>query len=98
MTTEKWRPSNGTGGDIFRSMFCDKCEKDRYESKPCGIFTRTLIYDVDDPKYPAEWICNTGVPWREENPRCTAFVAKGSVPRKRSPGLVRDKRQEGFAL
>jgi hypothetical protein len=89
--TTSWRPSNGTGGDIFRSMFCDKCEKDRYDSKPCRIFSLTMIHDVGDKHYPKEWVCDDDG-W--SNPRCTAYVLKGTVPRKPSAGgMVRDKRQ-----
>lgn len=87
-----FRPSNGTGGDIFRSYWCDECEKDRYESKPCGIFTRSLIFSVDEKQYPKEWNYDD-----DGNPQCTAFVTKGSVQRKRS-ARIKDKRQEGLAL
>lgn len=97
--TMPWRPSNGSDGEVFRCQFCDRCEKDRYESHPCGIFTRTMIYDVDDPKYPKQWIENIGVPWNERDPRCTAFVEIGTVPRKRSARrTISDKRQEGLLL
>lgn len=90
--TELFRPSNGTGGDIFRHNWCDRCEKDRYESKPCGIFSRTLVYDITDKQYPKQWIYDDdGVPM------CTAFVALGTVARERSPhATIRDKRQLGL--
>lgn len=87
-----FRPSNGTGGDIFRSHWCDECEKDRYESKPCKIFTKTLIYDATDKEYPKEWTYDD-----DGAPQCTAFVLKGTIPRKRS-SRIRDKRQQGLGL
>ena len=87
-----FRPSNGTGGDIFRSYWCDQCEKDRYESKPCRIFTKTLIYSTDDKQYPKEWTYDDN-----GDPQCAAFVARNSAIRKRS-SRIRDKRQEGLAI
>jgi hypothetical protein len=87
-----FRPSNGTGGDIFRAHWCDECEKDRYESKPCRIFTRTLIFGIGDKEYPKEWTYDD-----DGAPQCTAFVARGSVVRKRSVG-IRDKRQQALPI
>lgn len=89
---QPFRPSNGTGGDIFRSHWCDECEKDRYESKPCRIFTRTLILDIGDAGYPKEWRYDD-----HGAPECTAFVARNSVKRVRS-ARIKDKRQEGMDL
>ena len=74
--TESYRPSNGTEGEGFRSRFCDRCEKDRYPSRPCGIFARTLIHDLGEKDYPREWVRDAG-PW-PGNPRCTAFIERGS--------------------
>lgn len=82
-----FRPSNATGGDIFCAEFCDRCEKDRRRDRPCKILTRTLIYSVDDPEYPREWIYG-----EDGSPLCMAFVLRGSVPRKRG-SRIRDKRQ-----
>lgn len=93
--TEPYRPSNGSEGECFQSEWCNRCEKDRYESKPCRILGRTFFLEVDDPKYPKEWIHNKGE-WPGE-PRCTAFVERGSVVRS-ATRHVRDKRQEGLPI
>lgn len=87
-----FRPSNGTGGDIFCAEFCDRCEKDRRQDRPCKILTRTLIYSVDEPEYPQEWIYG-----EDGSPLCTAFVLRGSVPRKRG-SRIGDKRQGDLSI
>lgn len=75
-TDEPYRPSNGDEGDWFRSHFCDRCkiELDFLASGQlgggCMILLNTMAHDVDDPKYPKEWITN-----ETDGPRCTAFVS-----------------------
>lgn len=93
--TRPYRPSNGSEGEWFMSIFCEKCEKDRYESKPCGILGRTFALGIDDKGYPKEWIRDTG-DW-PGNPRCTAFVERGTVPHT-EPNTIKDKRQIGLPL
>lgn len=93
--TRPYRPSNGTDGECFQAAFCERCEKDRYESKPCPILGRTFYLDVDDPKYPKEWVMDVeGWPGK---PRCTAFVERGTSVHS-TPTLIRDKRQIGLPL
>lgn len=77
-----WRPSNGTGGDIFRADWCDKCHREQGNRK-CKIFTKTLIYDINDPEYPKEWIDD------DDGPRCTAF----EKPHNTRHRTIKDKRQ-----
>lgn len=67
---EKYRPSNGTEGDIFMSKWCANCIEDT-ELSPCEIIFRTLTYNEDDEEYPDKWTYNdAGIPI------CTAFAAK----------------------
>lgn len=81
-TTRPFRPSNGTHGEIFMSCFCYRCKRDQAfqqdmeNNDGCPIIADTLCYDVDDPKYPKEWIEDVdsepgliGAP----GARCTAF-------------------------
>ena len=74
---EKYRPSNGTEGDGFHENFCFRClherwihrqKEDRDEDK-CEIMSRSLLYQVDDPKYPSEWTYD-----EKGQPTCTKFV------------------------
>lgn len=64
----KWRPSNGTEGDIFRQSWCDKCKRDI--NSDCPILGATMMYDVDDDGYPMEWQYGN-----DGQPVCTAFEA-----------------------
>ena len=70
---EKYKPSNGTEGEIFMDKFCRQCEHDdAYNSRGqgerlCNIIALTLSYNVDDPEYPEEWIYENG------KPTCTKF-------------------------
>lgn len=68
----KWRPSNGTEGEIFSACFCERCVHDAgYRNDTgdgCGIIARTLAYDLTDPKYPSEWQIGP-----DGQPTCTAF-------------------------
>lgn len=70
--TYKFRPSNGDEGDWFGGEFCDNCEHDKlfWEGqcdKGCKILAATLAFDIDDPRYPKEWIYDEG------QPTCTKF-------------------------
>lgn len=54
----------------FMDMFCNRCAKEECPEsfEGCPILADTMIYGVDDPRYPKEWI-------RDENgPCCTAFL------------------------
>jgi len=87
--TERYRPGNGTEGDIFMSAFCFKCRHDT-EDKPCEIIGRTMGFDINAPEYPAEWVRD-----RDDNEwpgtaRCTAFEPPGD------DGTIRDDRQEAL--
>ena len=62
---EKYRPSNGTEGDLFISGNCYHCMED---GDNCEILHRTFAHDVEDPEYPSEWQYGT-----DGQPTCTAF-------------------------
>ncbi len=84
MTTRPFRPSNGTHGHIFMDHFCYRCKRDAKFQETlaaedgCPIVRDAFIYDIDDPKYPKEWIED-----EDSDPgmiggngaRCTAFEA-----------------------
>lgn len=74
-----YRPSNGTEGMIFDDRWCSNCARDAAwreddSKEPCGILSRTFLYEIDDPDYPTEWIED------DAGPRCTAFSTIGADP------------------
>lgn len=83
--TIPWRPSNGTGGDIFYEDWCAKCHREQ-GARQCKIFTKTLIFREDEPGYPKEWVSDDD----GRNPRCTAFREPTQRARRMT---IKDKRQ-----
>lgn len=80
---EKYRPANGTEGDIFISQWCSHCQNDKAlregcavnwmdDFERCDIIDKTMLFNVDDPEYPSEWVYG-----EDGQPCCTAFVATG---------------------
>ena len=74
---EQWttyRPSNGTEGMYFQSAWCDNCWHDRHAEKDpckgCQILANTMLYDVTDPEYPKEWVCN-----EKREAKCTKYLS-----------------------
>jgi hypothetical protein len=71
---KKYRPSNGTEGEIFMCEFCYQCIHEKWshtqndDDKKCEIITLTMGLDVDDKDYPSEWTFDA-----EGNPTCTKF-------------------------
>lgn len=63
---KKWRPGNGTEGDMFFSAMCENCQSHEL----CPIIPMTMAYDVEDEEYPEEWIIG-----QDGQPTCTAFLA-----------------------
>ena len=67
---KKYRPSNGTEGDMFMSQFCHKCIKFPHSPesvRQCGIYFKTMCYTLADKKYPHQWQI------KEDGPVCTAY-------------------------
>lgn len=69
---EPFSPSNGTEGMIFYDAFCDKClhsHPDPDKKPQCEILCYSLIFEIEDPEYPKEWIYNDAG-W----PVCTSWT------------------------
>lgn len=87
MTTEPYRPSNGTEGDIFMSQFCSKCAREDFNDPDeaeggvsCNILTNALCCSISDKEYPKEWVRDTESHITDiggKGARCTAFVERG---------------------
>jgi hypothetical protein len=80
---QKYRPSNGSEGEMFMNTWCGQCERDHGmlkglpleecdDNQVCGIIALTHFLAVDDPRYPAEWQYGA-----DGQPCCTAFVPAG---------------------
>ena len=67
-TGQKWRPSNGTEGEIFTHSWCRKCKKDAKHD--CKILAATLAFNVAENGYPAEWQYGN-----DGQPMCAGFEA-----------------------
>jgi len=82
MSTEKYQPSNGTDGDIFRARFCDQCAHenlgDDADEDPCEILGRTFAYSIDHKNYPSEWTYD-----ENGEPTCTRFLHDSETPNHR---------------
>jgi len=67
---EKYRPANGTEGQIFEAKWCHKCKKSFAigDEEDCQIFARAFLFGTDDSEYPTEWIYDA-----QGKPTCTAF-------------------------
>ena len=63
---KKFRPSNGTEGEIFIDSWCGECARDKNQG--CPIVAATFAFDVDEPEYPQEWQYG-----EDGQPKCTAF-------------------------
>lgn len=71
--TERFRPSNGTHGDVFMCEFCFQCIKWPHNpdaKKQCNIALRALAHDIEDEAYPDQWCYQDG------KPTCTAFKSR----------------------
>jgi len=57
----KYRPSNGSEGEWFMDKFCENCLYEKWthtmndKDAKCDILSNSMLYDLNDPKYPAEW-------------------------------------------
>jgi hypothetical protein len=63
-TGEKFRPSNGTEGDLFMFAHCWQCAHENN----CEIIGKTMLYAVEDEEYPAQWQYGD-----DGQPTCTEF-------------------------
>lgn len=72
MEIERYRPSNGTEGEIFQNMWCATCQhehahREDWSADGCKILTMTMALPIDHPDYPCEWQMGPN------GPRCTAY-------------------------
>jgi hypothetical protein len=65
-----YQPYSGDEGMSFMARFCDECA--RMTEDGCEIQGRTMLYGIDSPHYPPEWVTDD-----ERGPRCTAFARGG---------------------
>ena len=79
-----YRPGSGTEGCAFDDAWCSGCARDAEyreggdDADPalgCKILADSFCYDINDPKYPKEWIYG-----RDGRPRCTAFTTDPTKP------------------
>ena len=85
---EKYRPSNGTEGQLFLDAFCRRCQRDAAmrtgvgspsDEQRCEIIGLTMIHDTDEPEYPTAWQYG-----KDGQPCCTQFVEAGNpIPEPR---------------
>ncbi|MBS4019090.1 MAG: hypothetical protein KGZ68_12725 [Dechloromonas sp.] len=61
---EKYRPSNGTEGQLFLDAFCRRCQRDAAmrtgvgspnDAQRCDLIGMTMLHEVTDPEYPQAW-------------------------------------------
>lgn len=64
---EKYRPSNGTEGDLFFSAYCHRC----MARALCPLPALTMAFSPEEDEYPEEWQYGT-----DGQPTCTAFENK----------------------
>jgi hypothetical protein len=80
---QKYRPSNGTEGEIFMGCWCCQCARDKAmsegcvfdecdDNERCDIIANTMAFNVEDDEYPKEWTYG-----QDGQPCCTAFVPAG---------------------
>ena len=87
---EKYRPSNGTEGQLFLDAFCRRCQRDGAmrsganvedcdDEERCDLIGLTMVHDVEDHEYPIEWQYG-----KDGQPCCTAFIEAGQpIPEPR---------------
>ncbi|WP_299533421.1 hypothetical protein [uncultured Herbaspirillum sp.] len=82
---QKYRPSNGTEGELFIESWCCQCARDASsqanDDECCEIIGKTFAFSEDDPEYPAEWQYGTN-----GQPMCKSFVPIG-MPIPPSPDV-----------
>jgi hypothetical protein len=89
-----YRPSNGTEGISFFESWCARCKHDKAWNgeKPwdecgaddlCKLIGDSMAYDLDDPKYPREWVIA-----QNGHPMCLKFEDVGKPYRcPRTPDM-----------
>jgi hypothetical protein len=93
--TRPYRPSNGTEGLDFQDRVCAHCARYGdcgWGTLDCrkGLIDRSMLFDVDDPEYPKEWVYT-----ESGAPTCTAWKKKRS---RRRPIVVRQQKTDQLEL
>ncbi len=75
---EKYRPSNGTEVMSFQGKWCFECWRFfNYKNAGMGcqknIDLKAMTYDIEDKKYPKEWI------YVDDIPTCTAYIEQAPI-------------------
>ncbi|EME69738.1 hypothetical protein H261_11909 [Paramagnetospirillum caucaseum] len=79
---QKYRPSNGTEGELFYGAWCADCAReaayraDPALGEPCPILSATMTFDVSNPLYPEAWQFGA-----DGQPTCTAFTTEAETGR-----------------
>lgn len=72
----KYRPANGTEGEIFYDEWCAKCERDKLyretSDNGCEILLDSMLYQADHESYPEQLTYD-----ENGDPCCTAFIMEG---------------------
>jgi len=79
MAEKKYRPGSAVEYDLFKGDWCRSCAADSVingmkqqgscrDDERCLIVADSMIYNINDPGYPTEWIIDEG------GSRCIAFV------------------------
>ncbi|MFB0875493.1 MULTISPECIES: hypothetical protein [unclassified Sphingobium] len=76
-----YRPSCGSEGADFMARWCGLCAHD--DDGRCHIALDTMIYQVTDAEYPAEWRTNSA-----SGPHCTAFEAADPLEQPFDPAAA----------
>ncbi len=72
---DKYRPSNGTEGDIFHAKWCAPCSRNNPDKDVfCPIIGAAMAYDIDDPEYPDAWQYG-----KDGKPMCTKHTTKAGA-------------------
>lgn len=93
ITSESYRPSSGIEGEMFMAEFCFRCARDaKFQETQdgadgCPIAAAALMYEIEDPRYPPEWISD------ERGARCTAFTLDADPEERERFEARRDPRQ-----
>ena len=81
--SESYRPASGTEGADFDDVWCSNCARDAAfrnggcedPALGCRILADTFVFQIDDPKYPKEWIYGS-----DGRPCCTAYTEDPKLP------------------
>ena len=75
---EKYRPSNGSEGEMFMGRWCVKCSEDELNDETgeggCKIIADAFCYSLTDENYPAEWQYG-----EDGQPLCSAFQMRDEL-------------------